>query len=686
MLSLPSRPIASRGTPRGLVKVLVTAMIAWGTLAGRPALAVRAMGAVEASQTVRWTWNGEQLWVFTAPAPERVTFRNRQGEMLAQAAFVADGLGGLVALLERPTPEVSLRAELLGPGGTSLGELWLPPQAVEDEDSKAAEATGGVVRWSGGGQADPSIRKQQLWTEIARRGRALLQQAHREPARFRMYAEALKRPPVKDEFESSAAFMKRAEAYNERVRRFNAARAEVSSDAPTRLTSAQWARIARDVLTGMAPSPVVTGFRYDADAERVFLTLGPETFLKDMGLPTLVTVSLPPDRARQLKTNLETLAPVWTFRIDDHGGLQLTRIELEDRDGLLTLAPADAAALAQVTPLPDVRLERIANPKAPQGTLPLLQVPDTIGQDPDLQRLTRQLADLQRRQREVRQTAVQRKTLEDQIRLAQDKLRQMQRTDAGADDLPARLAQAPAAQPDPHRHMIAIGISDYRALAPVPFASEAAQVMKTTGNRLLGVPEANLTLLTDQDATQGTFKGRLKRTLAKLGPDDTLYFYYAGHGAPSRDGKSAYLMPQDADETTFEEADLRIENLLAQLAASKARRLVVLLDACFSGRTGPRAMLFKGVAPVMITPTSPVTDPDRITLFTASEGNQFANEHRERSQRLFTWHLVDALLDGVRELGPLARRVREGVAQASRERGPVYEQTPALQGRQEGKL
>lgn len=104
------------------------------------------------------------------------------------------------------------------------------------------------------------------------------------------------------------------------------------------------------------------------------------------------------------------------------------------------------------------------------------------------------------------------------------------------------------------------------------------------------------------------------------------------------------------------------------------------------GTDRPPTLRFKGVAPVMVSPASAITDRERITLFSVSEGNRFANEYRDRSQRLFTWHVVDALLDGIRDLGSLATGVREGVAQASRARGPLYEQTLAMHGKLEGRI
>jgi len=38
---------------------------------------------------------------------------------------------------------------------------------------------------------------------------------------------------------------------------------------------------------------------------------------------------------------------------------------------------------------------------------------------------------------------------------------------------------------------------------------------------------------------------KARTLLNRLGPQDQLLFYYAGHGVPSRDGTSTYLLAQD---------------------------------------------------------------------------------------------------------------------------------------------
>jgi hypothetical protein len=635
--------------------------------------------------SIHYDWTGAGLEVVATSPVARVELVDPHGKVLGRAGFEENQLGFFVARLRPPASGTPLMGVILDEAGRRVAEVRLPPVQATNSTGETDAPANGRASWtraaSSRGEASDG---RGFWQALRTRGKARLAKLRELPYYIRPLEAQLRTPPVKDEFETTAAWQARVEAYNARVRGFNEARAHFLATRPTSLPPEQWAIVASEALANDAPAPILTDFRYDADVGLVYLKTGPADFLKVLGLPSLLTARTDPEAARRLKGQLATLAPAWNFRITENGGLALADVRLEAEGLSIALAPADPDALARVTPLPQVRFEAVASGSVAAGSLPQIALPTAVAQNPQLRALAEELAALQRKQQETTASETARRQLESQITEARRKLADMPASGAGPDDLPDRLAKAPAVPANPHRYMLAVGIADYRSLPAVPFADAATRAMAEAGKRLLGVPEANMTVLTNDRATQGAFKGALRRTLARLGPDDTLYLYYAGHGAPSRDGQSAYLMPQDADDATFEEDDLRMSAVLERLAGSKAGRIVVFVDACFSGRSGPKSLLFKGVAPVMVTPTSQVTDPDRMTLFTASEGNQFANEFRARGERLFTWHLLDALLSGVRDIGPLATRIREGVGSASRELGPTYEQTPKVQGRVKG--
>jgi hypothetical protein len=136
----------------------------------------------------------------------------------------------------------------------------------------------------------------------------------------------------------------------------------------------------------------------------------------------------------------------------------------------------------------------------------------------------------------------------------------------------------------------------------------------------------------------------------------------------------------------YEDPELRTDALYQRLTATRAARIVVILDACFSGRTGPREQLFKGVAPLQVAPRPGAVDGRRMTVLVAGEGDQFANEYREHSNRLFTYYLLKGLLEGRATLPELYPYVRDQVDEKSRRKGLDYTQTPQVLGRKDGDL
>jgi hypothetical protein len=250
------------------------------------------------------------------------------------------------------------------------------------------------------------------------------------------------------------------------------------------------------------------------------------------------------------------------------------------------------------------------------------------------------------------------------------------------DDLPMLLGKIPAAKPNPRIHVLAIGINDYADVPDVPFADRSAEQFAKIVEKLLGVQKQNTLVLTNADATSGRLRGRLRTLLNRLGPQDQLLLYYAGHGVPGKDGKSAYLLAQDGGPGSYEEPALRLEQLYADIAKSRVGAAKLFIDACFSGRSGKDSIVFEGIAPILVTPKQSFPDSQRLAVMTAGRGDQFSNQNKDSGHRLFSYHLMRAMLETSPslEIGSLHNRLRQRVLDDSRRIGPEFEQEPELQG------
>ena len=108
------------------------------------------------------------------------------------------------------------------------------------------------------------------------------------------------------------------------------------------------------------------------------------------------------------------------------------------------------------------------------------------------------------------------------------------------------------------------------------------------------VPKENITLLTNQQATLSAITAALADIKAKAQKDDLVLIYISSHGAPAdpwgnanilvydtplpKKGEGTYQDRIDSWDKGFQESDLR-----DFLQTTKAQRVAVLLDSCYSG-------------------------------------------------------------------------------------------------------
>ncbi|MCB1512651.1 MAG: caspase family protein [Hyphomicrobiaceae bacterium] len=198
---------------------------------------------------------------------------------------------------------------------------------------------------------------------------------------------------------------------------------------------------------------------------------------------------------------------------------------------------------------------------------------------------------------------------------------------------------------------VIIGNKTYKGVNSfdVEFAHNDAAAIRAFVIQRLGYRESNIIFL--KDATLGRLrqvfgdetnpKGKLWNW-ARPGRSN-VFVYYSGHGAPDVRTKRAYLIPTDVDPEraasgyALSTLDRNLELLKQHLGAST--EIVVMLDACFSGRTaaGPLAGYSGGLIPNIQPPGS------GIIRLSASSPNEVANWDRERKLGLFTSVFLEAV-------------------------------------------
>jgi replicative superfamily II helicase len=193
------------------------------------------------------------------------------------------------------------------------------------------------------------------------------------------------------------------------------------------------------------------------------------------------------------------------------------------------------------------------------------------------------------------------------------------------------------------------------------------------------------TLLTDEEATRSQIKVRLQQ-LSDCAADDVVVLSFSGHGT-----RTHHLVVYDTEKRDLDNTGISLEWLMDCVSRIPARRLICILDCCFSGGMGAKILEVES-APRDLSSTDDLLEQmsgDGRLILTASTSSEAAWEDTRLLHGLLTYHLVQALLgaEEVRQSGRLSvyrllQFVTERVIDFSSRIGRA--QHPTLRGKIDG--
>ena len=215
-----------------------------------------------------------------------------------------------------------------------------------------------------------------------------------------------------------------------------------------------------------------------------------------------------------------------------------------------------------------------------------------------------------------------------------------QKVNVGKSDVDLNIPQAKAK--NENRFAVIIANENYRRESKVEYANNDGSTFRQYCIRTLGMPEKNVHYVAD--ATYNDMKAELDwvATVAQAynGEADVL-FYYAGHGVPDEETKSAYLLPVDGYGSNVS-TGYSLAKLYETLSAMPAKSVTVLLDACFSGSKRDGQVMASSARGVAIKANSGEPKGNMVVL-TAATGNETAYPYQEKKHGLFTYFLLKKL-------------------------------------------
>jgi hypothetical protein len=191
------------------------------------------------------------------------------------------------------------------------------------------------------------------------------------------------------------------------------------------------------------------------------------------------------------------------------------------------------------------------------------------------------------------------------------------------------------------RFGIFIGINDYASLGSrLMFPSNDAHAMADAFRSGSGLQNTVVTLI-DAGATREHLLSSMEDIARQVQPEDQVWLYFAGIGFQYGSQPSSYLALAGTQAASLQAGSLSSDELLRWVKDLKAKQVLLLIDACYSG-----GMLHRGIS---LSPASSAAYRAQIekrsgrVLIAAGQADQLAFEDANLGHGIFTYYLLRGL-------------------------------------------
>jgi hypothetical protein len=199
---------------------------------------------------------------------------------------------------------------------------------------------------------------------------------------------------------------------------------------------------------------------------------------------------------------------------------------------------------------------------------------------------------------------------------------------------------------------VVIGINKYSHLPSLKYAVNDAREFYRYLVDVNKVPEENVWLILDEDATLDKVKSTLGTRLRRsAGKEDTVIIYLAGHGAmesdsssPDGDGLEKYILPYNADPKDLYSSAMPMREIAQIFQRISSDRLILITDMCYSGAAGGRTVPVPGIrANISGAFLERISRGRGRVVLTAGDANEVTVERDDLRHGVFTYFLLEGL-------------------------------------------
>ena len=216
---------------------------------------------------------------------------------------------------------------------------------------------------------------------------------------------------------------------------------------------------------------------------------------------------------------------------------------------------------------------------------------------------------------------------------------------------PAGQPQTASRRSTQRGHALIVGVGGYRDLPQLATTvRDAATLAEFFGSPSgAGFAPANVGLLLEDQATRSGISLALEELAHDTKPEDTIVFYFAGHGIRRLGGfePGEYLCPIDTDGLNLRTTAIHADDLSTALRALPARQVVVLLDACYSGGMSAPPKTWEPTAFGLSEQAySRLAGGSGRVVIASSKSDELSWELASLKRGLFTHYLIEGLRGG----------------------------------------
>jgi len=169
----------------------------------------------------------------------------------------------------------------------------------------------------------------------------------------------------------------------------------------------------------------------------------------------------------------------------------------------------------------------------------------------------------------------------------------------------------------------------------------------------LGLDKDHLFELYDERATTKEIKSLLGKKIRQKAsrPEDTVYVFFAGHGAPEQDVTASdedkirkYILSYDSAVDDLYATGIPMDEIAQIFSGINAERIIFVIDSCYSGAGGGRTILAQGNRAVLSEDfLNRLSQGKGRIILTSSKPNEVSKESDELKHGYFTYYLLEGL-------------------------------------------